>query len=98
VYSIALLLGTIFSLVLLAVRGAVVHDAPQGASMVAGVLRCAPHAGDAELAAAAFLIVIRAINPSPRVAAADFNAPALPFGMPESFLNFLLRVRGTGRQ
>jgi hypothetical protein len=36
VYSIALLLGTVVSLALLAVRGAVVHDAPQGAAWLPG--------------------------------------------------------------
>jgi hypothetical protein len=96
VYSIALLLGIIVSLALLAVRGAVVHDTPQGARVVAGILRRAPYAGDAELAAAAFLIVVRAIHPPPGVAAADFDAPALPFGVPESFLDLFLRMRGNG--
>jgi hypothetical protein len=28
------------------------------------------------------------------MAAADFDAPALPFGVPESFLDLFLRMRG----
>jgi len=98
VYSIVLLLGTAFSLALLAMRGAVVHDTPQSACVVARVLRRAPYAGDAELAAATLLIVVWAINPPPGVAATDFDAPTLPFGVPESFLDLLLRMRGTGHQ
>ncbi|MCL1960577.1 MAG: hypothetical protein FWG56_02085, partial [Desulfovibrionaceae bacterium] len=95
VYSIALFLCTACGFLLLAARGAVVHDAPQGPRVVAGVLRRAPYAGDAKLAAAAFLIVVRTINAPPSMAAADFNAPAQPFGVPESFLDFFLRMRGT---
>jgi hypothetical protein len=98
VYSIALLLGTIVSLLLLAMRSAIVHDAPQGASVVAGILRRTPYTDDAELAAAALLVVVRTINPPPSVAAADYHAPALPLGVPESFLDLLLRMRGTGHQ
>jgi hypothetical protein len=98
VYSITLLLGTVVNVTLLAMRGAVVHDAPQGAGVVAGVLRRAPYTGDAELAAAAFLVVVRAIHPSPGVATADFDSPALPFGVPESFVDLFLRVRGTSHQ
>jgi len=97
VYSIALSLG-IVSLLLLAMRGAVVHDAPQGAGVVAGAPRRAPDAGDAELAAAAFLVVVWAVNPPPCVTAADFDTSAMPFGVPDSFLDLFLRVGGTGHQ
>jgi hypothetical protein len=98
VYSIALLLGIVVSLAQPAVRGAVVHDAPQGAGVVAGVLRRAPYTGNAELAAPAFLIVVWAVNPPPGMAAADFDAPTLPFGVPECFLDLFLRMRGTSHQ
>jgi hypothetical protein len=66
--------------------------------VIAGIFRRAPYADDAELAAAAFLIVIRAVHPPPGVAAADFNVPALSFGVPESVLDLLLRMRGTSHQ
>jgi len=56
------------------------------------------YAGDAELAAATLVIVVRTINPTPGVAAADFDAPALPFGLSKGFLDFFLRMRGTGHQ
>src|SRR5450830_1354271 len=98
VYSILLLLCAAFSLALLAIRHTVVHDAPQGACVVAWVLRRAPYAGDTELAAATLLVVVRTINPSPSMAAADFDAPALPFGVPESFFNLFLRMGGTSHQ
>jgi hypothetical protein len=98
VYSIALLLIAVVSLAPLAVRGAVVHDPPQGAGVVAWILRGTPYAGDTKLAAAAFLVVVRAINSPPSVTAADFDAPALPFGVPEGFLDLFLRMRRTGHQ
>jgi hypothetical protein len=98
VYSIALLLGIVTSLALLAMRGAVVHDTPQSAGVVAGVLWRTPNRRDAELAAAAFLVVVWAVNPPPGMAAAYFDAPTLPFGMSESFLNIFLRMRRTGHQ
>jgi len=98
VYSIALLRGTIVSVALRPVCSAVIHDAPQGARVVARIFRRAPYAGDAELAAATFFIVVRAIHPPPSVAAADFDAPALPFGVPESFLDLFLRMRGTSHR
>lgn len=52
-----LLLGIVVSLMLLTVRCAVVHDASQGARVVARVLRRTPHAGDAKLAAATLRVV-----------------------------------------
>jgi hypothetical protein len=98
VYSIALFLGPAISLALLAVRAAVVHHTPKGTCMVARVLRRAPYAGDAELAAATILIVVWAVKPPPSVASTDFYAPALRFGVPESVLDLLLRMRRTGHQ
>ncbi|HBO1232189.1 TPA: hypothetical protein L4E84_001466 [Pseudomonas aeruginosa] len=95
-YSIALLLGIVISPALLAMRGAVVHDTPQGAGVVARVLRRTPYRRDAKLAAAAFLVVVRTVNPPPGVAAADFYAPALPFGVSESFLDLFFRIEGNG--
>ena len=91
-----LLLSAIASLMCLAVRGAVVHDAPQGACVVTGALRRTPYAGDTEFATAAFLIVVRTINPPPSVAATNFDAPTLPFGVLERVLYLFLCVRGTG--
>jgi len=32
------------------------------------------------------------------VAAADFDAPALPFGVPESFLDLIIRMGETSNQ
>ncbi|MNL41140.1 hypothetical protein D3C87_1635360 [compost metagenome] len=87
-----LLLSAVVSLVLFAMRGAVVHDAPQSASVIAWVLRRTPYRRDTELAAAASLVVIRTINPPPSVTAADFDAPTLTFSVLESFLDFFLRV------
>jgi len=93
VYSIELLLGIVGCPLLLAVRRAVVHDAPQGARMVARVLGRTPHARDAELAAATLRVVVRTINTPPGVAAADFHAPALPFGVTKRVLDLSLWVR-----
>jgi hypothetical protein len=97
-YSIALLLCALSGLPLLTVCGAVVDDAPKGTRMVAWVLRCAPHAGDAELAAATLFIVVGTIDSSPSVATPQLYAPALLFGMPECFFDLFLRVRRTGHQ
>jgi hypothetical protein len=98
VYSIALLLGIVTSLSLLPMRAAVVHDTPQGPGVVAGVLRCTPYRRDAKLAAAALLVVVRTVNSPPSMATADFDTPAMPFSVPESFLDLFLRMRGTGHQ
>jgi hypothetical protein len=84
VYSTVLLLSALVNFTLLAVRGAVINDTPQGACVVARVLRRTPYAGDAELAAATFVVVVWAIHPPPGVAAADLDAPALRFSMRES--------------
>jgi hypothetical protein len=92
VYSIALLLCTLSGLPLFTVRGAVVDDAPKGTRMVAWVLRCAPHAGDAEFAAATLFIVVGAVDSPPSVATSQLYAPALFFGMPECFFDLFLRV------
>ena len=93
-----LLLGDAVILAPPAMRGAVVHDSPQGAGMITWILRRAPNAGDAELAAATFFIVVRAINPPPGVAASDFDAPTMLFGVPQSFLDLFLRMGGTGHK
>jgi hypothetical protein len=98
VYSIALLLGIVISLALLAMRAAVVHNPPQGTGVITGVLWRTPYRRDAELAAAALLVVVWTINSPPSVAAADFDAPALFFGVLECFLDLLLRMRETGHQ
>jgi len=60
--------------------------------MVAGILRRTPHAGDAELAAATFLVVIGTVDPPPGVTAANFDAPPLPFGMFKRFFDLFLRM------
>src|SRR5690606_41117769 len=70
VYSIVLLLCAVGSLLRLTVRGAVIHDASQGACVVTRALRRAPHAGDAELAATTLLVVVGTVDPSPGVTAA----------------------------
>ncbi|BAP88015.1 1,4-alpha-glucan branching enzyme GlgB [Burkholderiales bacterium GJ-E10] len=98
VYSIVLLLGGAIIFAPPAMCGAVVHDSPQGARMVARILRRAPYAGDAELAAATFLIVVRTINAPPSVTATDFDAPTVRFGMPKRFLDLFLRMSGAGHK
>src|SRR5690606_25415929 len=96
VYSIVLLLCAVGSLLRLTVRGAVIHDATQGACVVTRALRRAPHAGDAELAATTLLVVVGTVDPPPGMTAANFDAPPLPFGMLERFFDLFLRMRGTG--
>ena len=57
-----------------------------------GVLQ---YRGDAELAAAARLIVVWTISPPPGVTATNVYTPPLPFGIPKRFFDFFLRVRWT---
>jgi hypothetical protein len=45
------------------------------------------HAGYAELAASAVLVVVRAIHPAPGVGAADFYFPAMLFSIPKSLID-----------
>ena len=69
---------------------AVIHDPPQCSGMIARVLRRAPHARNAELAAAALIVVVRAVNLAPRMTAPDRDAPALRFRMLERIFDLLL--------
>jgi hypothetical protein len=60
--------------------------------MVSGVFGSAPQARNAKFAASAFRVVVRAINLSPSMAAADLDPPTLAFRILQSFLNVLLRM------
>lgn len=62
--------------------------------MITRVLRRTSHAGNAELAAAALIVVVGAIDPAPGMTTTDRDPPTLRFRMLERFLDFLLRVRG----
>jgi hypothetical protein len=62
--------------------------------MTPGVAGRAPNTGHAKLTAAAFLIVVGTVHPSPRMAAANFDTPAVIFGMPDRLFDLLLRMPG----
>jgi hypothetical protein len=81
--SSVLLLDVVSGFLLLPVLSAVVNDTPQGACVAAGVLRRTPYRRNTELGATALLVVVRTIDPPPSVATADFDAPALSFGVLE---------------
>jgi len=74
----------------LSARRAVVDYAQDLSRKVAGVLRRAPDARDAELAAPTITVVVGTEDLSPRVAAADFDAPTRPLCAPEGLLNVLV--------
>ena len=69
-----------------------VYNSAQGARMIGGVLRRAPHAHDAKIAAAAFLIVVRTIQFAPSVTATHLKPPAVPLDILQGFLDVPLRV------
>jgi hypothetical protein len=60
--------------------------------VIAGVGGSIPYAGYAKFAASAFLIVIRAIDLAPCVAAAHLYAPTIFFGVIQGLLDFLFGV------
>lgn len=72
---------------------AVVHDPPQRSGMIAWVLRRAPHARNAELAAATLIVVVRAVNLAPGMTATDRDAPALRFCMLKRIFDLFLWMR-----
>jgi hypothetical protein len=90
----ALLLGTFNRPPSLAVRHAAIDNTPQCATMIARILRRTPDAGDTKLATATLRVVVRTINPPPRMTATDFDAPTLRFSVTECFLDFFLRMGG----
>jgi hypothetical protein len=77
-------------------RRAVIDHAPDLPAVVAGVLRRAPDAGDAEFSATASLIVVGAIHLSPCVGTSSLDSPTLPLGMLQGVLDFRLGMRLSG--
>lgn len=77
------------------VQGAVVDHPAKSPGMQGRILRGAPHAGDAELATTTHLVVVRAVDSAPGMAAADLNAPALPFGVAQGHFNVLIGMNCT---
>ncbi|CFW86758.1 Uncharacterised protein [Bordetella pertussis] len=78
-----------------AMPGAVIHHAPQGARVVARVPGGAPDAGDAELAATAFAVVVWAVHAPPGMAAPSPDVPAVRLGMLERGVDVFVWVRAT---
>lgn len=75
---------------LLTMRGAIVHHAPQGVSVIIGVFGGIPYRGNAKLSAAALLVVVRAINAPPSVVATNLYTPLLIAGVLQNFLDLFL--------
>lgn len=60
---------------------AVVDDAFELVGVIAGILGCAPNAGDTKFTATADLIVVRAVHPPPCMSAPFLDGPAMCFGV-----------------
>jgi hypothetical protein len=82
---------------LLLMGRAVIHHPHQLPSVVDNVLGRAPNAGDAELAAAALIIVVRAVNLAPGVTATHLHAPAIRFCVLKRLFDFLFWMLCTTR-
>jgi hypothetical protein len=75
-------------LVGVAMRRAVVHDAPDLVTVVSDVPPRAPDAGDAEFPASTGFVVVWAIHFSPGMSAADLDPPAIVLGVSQSRFHF----------
>jgi hypothetical protein len=75
-------------------KSAFVDDTRDRTRMVERVFRGAPDAGDAKLAATAIGAVIRAVNPAPCMAAANFDTPAMKFRVRQRLFDFLFGCAG----
>jgi hypothetical protein len=71
---------------------AAIDNAPDLACVRRRVTRRAPNAGDAELAAPAILVVERAVDLAPSMAAAQLNAPAVRFRVSQCGFDLLVGV------
>jgi hypothetical protein len=71
-------------------RCAVINDPFQLPRMIAWIFRRTPNARDTKFTAAAFDIVIGAIQFAPGMTATHFDAPAVGFRMSNGFFNVFL--------